>query len=249
MNNTFRSLLLIHIAIFYACAPSLYKPEQVQYSKYDVKPGRPKDSSLVKLIAPYSAEINRTMNDVIGTLTVTLEKKPDENSLGFLMTDAMLSQSQEKFSKKVDLAFTNYGGIRTNSMQPGKITNGSIYELMPFDNLVVLLTMNGEQLQLLMNHIASRGGWPVSGASYTIQNKMSSNVLIGGQPVDKSKSYVVALSDYIANGGDDCTMLINMTQEKNGYLLRDAIIDYVKSETAKGKSIGMPTMHRVQIIK
>ena len=240
------SSLLLLALLMAACSPALYQPaSKVTYSKYDVKPGTGV-SSMQTMLAPYAANVNQTMNTVIGSLAQPLEKKMPESSLGFFMTDAYLYQAEKVFGQKVDLAFMNNGGIRINSLPAGKITVGSIYELMPFDNLLVLLELNGSQLQALMDHIATRGGWPVSGGTYKVVNKKAVDIKVNNAALSPSGKYVIAISDYIANGGDDCVMLKNIPQVNKGYLQRDALIDYVKEKCASGQPLPHPVMNRLQ---
>jgi 2',3'-cyclic-nucleotide 2'-phosphodiesterase (5'-nucleotidase family) len=217
----------------------------LEYSKYDINAGVKSDTAVAQMLVPYSSKIASTMFEVIGKLDETLLKRQPDNSLGFFMTDALLSESQRVFNTKVDIALVNYGGIRTNAMQAGNITLGNIYELMPFDNLLVMITLDGKQLLQLLSHISARGSWPISGGSYVIKNKEAISVTIGGQPLNPDNKYTIALSDYVANGGDDCSFLTNIPQVNNGYLLRDAIIGYVKSVSAAGKTIGKPVSNRV----
>jgi len=238
---------IITCLLLVACAPSLFQTGKLEYSKYDIKPGSMADTGVANMLAPYSAKIAATMYEVIGKLDEMLEKKQPENTLGFFMTDAILAESRRVFNTRVDIALVNYGGIRTNAMQAGNITLGNIYELMPFDNLLVLITLDGKQLQQLLTHIAGRGGWPISGGSYIIKNKEAMNVTIGGKPLKAENKYTLEVSDYVANGGDDCSFLTTMPQVNNGYLIRDAIIGYVKSVSAAGKTIGKPLSNRVTI--
>lgn len=240
------SYFLLLALLMAACSPTLYQPaSKVDYSKYDVKPAKG-DGSMQTMLAPYAANVNQTMNTVIGSLAQPLDKKMPESSLGFFMTDAYLFQAEKVFGQKVDLAFMNNGGIRTNGMPAGKITVGSIYELMPFDNLLVLLELNGNQLQALMDHIATRGGWPISGGTYKVENKKAVDVKVNNATIDANGKYVIAISDYIANGGDDCQMLKTIPQKNKGYLQRDALLDYVKEKCAGGQQLPMPVMNRVQ---
>jgi 2',3'-cyclic-nucleotide 2'-phosphodiesterase (5'-nucleotidase family) len=240
------SSFLLLVLLMAACSPALYQPaSKVTYGKYDVKPGTGV-SSMQTMLAPYSANVNTTMNTVIGSLAQPLEKKMPESSLGFFMTDSYKYQAEKVFGQKVDLAFMNNGGIRINNMPAGKITVGSIYELMPFDNLLVLLELNGNQLQALMDHIATRGGWPISGGTYKVVNKKAMDVMVNNSALSPNGKYVIAISDYIANGGDDCVMLKNIPQLNKGYLQRDALIDYVKAKCANGQPLTLPVMNRVQ---
>lgn len=246
MKLLYRYLFILALA-WQSCAPAYYRAGQIAYTRYDIRPDK-KDSSVQQLMAPYAEQINNSMTAVIGEAASTLEKKQPDNTLGYFMTDAFLSESKKVFQQPVDIALMNYGGIRSNTLQKGNIRIGTLYELMPFDNLLVLVTMNGQQLQQLLNHVAGRGGWPISGGSYSIQNKQAVDIRIGDAPLQLDKQYTVALSDYIANGGDDCSMLTSLKQVNKGYLQRDALIDYVKSLTAAGKKVEAPSGKRVSIL-
>ena len=244
-----KNTVVVVLCVLMACGPRLYQPATpVGYTRYDVKPGNT-DSSLLQMLQPYSKAMQASMNVVIGSLDQALEKKMPENSLGFFMTDAFIAQAALVFETRVDVALMNNGGIRTPSLQAGPITVGNIYEAMPFDNLLVLLTLSGQQLQQLINHVAGRGGWPISGGSYGIQNKKALELIVGGTPIDMQKKYTVALSDYVANGGDDCSFLVGLPQQNKGYLQRDALIDFVKRQTTKGLPIGMPSLNRLRFME
>jgi 2',3'-cyclic-nucleotide 2'-phosphodiesterase (5'-nucleotidase family) len=245
-----RKLLLFAGLLFFfiACSPRYYQPQTVQYGSLPV--GKEKltpDSSVVRGLLPYAAEINKTMNNVIGDCAVQLEKNQEHNTLGYFMADAYRQQAAKVFGQQPDIAIMNYGGIRINSLGPGPITIGKVYELMPFDNVLVLLWLSGSQLQNLMDHLASRGGVPLSGGSYTVKNKKAEKLRIGNEPVDPAKKYLLATSDYMANGGDDCAMLISIAQMNKGYLQRDAIIDFVKELNAKGEKVTAAAEYRVTV--
>jgi 2',3'-cyclic-nucleotide 2'-phosphodiesterase (5'-nucleotidase family) len=186
------------------------------------------------------------MNSVIGSVTETLEKSGPDGTLGLFMSDAYYSAALEKYGAPVHLAFMNTGGIRLTSLPAGNITVGKMYELMPFDNLLVLLDMKGSELRTLFNHIAGRGGWPVAGGSYTITaDRKAISIEVAGAPLDDAKNYKVAIGDYTANGGDDCGFLKELPRKDMGYLQRDALIAYVKKQCAGGKAMLPPAQGRV----
>ena len=167
------------------------------------------------------------MNTVLGVSTVSMEKKLPESSLGNFMVDAFLTMARDKYQTQVDLAFVNFGGIRLTQLPAGNITRGKVFELMPFDNLLILQKVKGAVLQQVLDLIAARGGWPVAGMQMQISNGKAVNVLIGGMPLDPEKIYTIANSDVMATGGDNADMLLSIPQITNGYLMRDAIIDYI----------------------
>ncbi len=232
------------ILLLLACGTTQV-PKQVSYLGYPVSPKIKADTALINLLQPYSMEVNRTMNNVIGFTSTTMTKRLPESGLGNFMADCMKEMATQKFGLPVDIAFMNQGGIRA-SINKGNITIGNIYELMPFDNLLVLQELKGSVIEALMNHIAADGGWPVSkGSSFKIRNKQAVDIVINGKPLDRNATYITANSDYIAQGGSDAAMLKPFPFQNKGYLIRDALIEYIKQITASGKPVDAKIENRV----
>lgn len=222
-----------------------YQAQSVQYKDYRISANGRADSALLQLIRPYADSVNKSMNDVIAVSEAELQKQQPEGTLGNVLADAMLAMARQHYKVPVDAGFINYGGIRLPSLPAGNITRGKIFELSPFDNTLVLLTIPGGVLQQLLDHISNKGGWPCAGISWQIKNKKAVNVLIGGVPLNATKTYTISTNDYVANGGDDCSMLRTVPQTNNGYLFRDAVIAYFKQLTAEGKKISAKTENRI----
>lgn len=224
--------------LFFALLPGIacntsYQSQSLAYQSYRVSNNLQKDAEAQQLIQPYSDEVNKTMNNIIGYADHSLEKI----ELGKFMVDAFLEMAIEKYQVKVDAAFMNPGGIRLNQLPAGNITNGKIYELMPFDNILILQKMKGTELQEFLDHTAARGGWPVNGIRMEIKDLKAINVWVGDHKLDMNGSYTIANSDFVANGGDDAAMLSTIPQITNGYLVRDAIFDHVKKLKSQGFNI------------
>lgn len=185
------------------------------------------------------------MNTVIATLAVDIEKKQPEGTLGNLMADAMKVMAEKYYATQIDAAFVNYGGIRIPSVKAGNITKGKVFELMPFDNIIVLQKLSGKVFKQFLDHISSRGGWPVAGLTMEIKNGKAENVMINGKALDLNAVYTVANSDYVTNGGDQCDMLRPIPQINNGSLFRNALIEYFTSFSKAGKQINVTIQNRV----
>ena len=217
----------------------------LSYEDYRIEKRTAVDSLLVKMLQPYATTLNASMNKVIGFSNNNLSSKQPESALGNFMADCMKQMGEKKFGKKVDVGFMNEGGIRSY-IPKGNITTGKIFELMPFDNLVVLQEVKGTVLQQFLDKTASDGGWPVSaGVSLIIKDKKATQVLIDGKPIDPNKTYLIANSDYVANGGSDCDMLKKIPKQDKGYLFRDALIEFVSNFTQQGKPIDYTIENRV----
>lgn len=234
---------------------TIYQSQSLQYQSYRVNDTQLKDSAVILLLQPYSTEVNKTMNDVVGTADISMDKKQPECTLGNFMVDAFFTMAEEKYNTKVDAAFLNFGGIRLTQLPAGNVTTGKIFELMPFDNLLILQKLKGDMLQQLLDLTASRGGWPVAGITMQIKDlpagagKKAVNVMVGGKPLDPDATYTTVNSDFVANGGDNADMLRNVPQITNGYLMRDAIFDYIKKLKSRGNNINAKLENRVTYAK
>jgi len=216
----------------------------INYKDYKIENNRKTDSVFVQFLAPYADSIHHSMQMVIGFSLNGMTKKQPESNLGNFMADCMKQMAERKFNKKIDAAFVNYGGIR-NYIPKGDVTIGAMFELMPFDNLIVLQEISGKILQQFLNKTAEKGGWPLSGITMGIKDKKAVNVLVNNKPLDESATYIIANSDYIANGGDDCMMLKGIKTESLGYIFRDALIEYAMLFTQQSKSIDVKTENRI----
>jgi 2',3'-cyclic-nucleotide 2'-phosphodiesterase (5'-nucleotidase family) len=140
----------------------------------------------------------------------------------------------------------NNGGLRT-SLPEGNITVGKIFELMPFENDMVVLTLSGSKTRGLMNYIAKSNGQPVSGLSMNIINEKPKQVMIGGQEFDSLKTYRIVTTDYLASGGDKMRFFSEpISYQTLNTKLRDAIMNYMRDENKKGNMLNPKTDGRIK---
>jgi 2',3'-cyclic-nucleotide 2'-phosphodiesterase (5'-nucleotidase family) len=222
-----------------------YRAQALQYKTYRISPVQGPDSSAALMLKPYGDRVNETMNSVVGIAAISMDKAQPECTLGNFMVDAFLEMAKRKYNTHVDVAFVNFGGIRLTQLPAGNITTGKIFELMPFDNLLVLQKLKGDVLQQVFDLMAGRGGWPLAGATMQLKGQKAVNITIGGKPLDPAATYTIANSDFIANGGDNADMLRTVPQITNGYLMRDALFDYIKWMKANGKDVSASIEKRV----
>jgi 2',3'-cyclic-nucleotide 2'-phosphodiesterase (5'-nucleotidase family) len=240
--------ILISLPVVQSCTPVRpLLPAEVQYKNYEVS-NRGQDSSFLRMLSPYKDSVTKTMSQVIGFATEMMSKSNPKASLGNFFTDAMKEMGEKHFKRKIDAAIMNPGGIRSY-IPKGDITIGKMYELMPFDNLLVLQEMKGVQLQEFLDHAAGKGGWPVSGITMEVKDRRAVNVLINGKPLDENTVYVIAQSDYVASGGDNSEMIKNIPQINIGYILRDALTEFVQQFTGNGKPVSASPEIRISHAK
>ena len=207
------------------------------------------DSVLETTIRPYRDQLSRQMNEVISVSDMSLEKGQPESLLGDFFSDACLAIVRKTYTpadqKQADFAFFNNGGLRA-SLPKGNITRGTVYELMPFDNELVVLELDGEQVKKLLDFIAAKKGVPVSGVRFTIQDMKASEIMIGGMPFDVTKRYKAVTSDYLANGGDQYFFLAEAKKDMLNLRIRDALIDYLQGQMKEGKNISATLDQRIK---
>ena len=235
------SLLL---GLLSGCHPA-YLSSRAQYGNQRITRELATDSVLFFLLKPYGDSVDKSMGTVLGTVREPLEKAQPEGTLGNFMADAYLVMGAQQFDKPVDAAFVNYGGVRLQQLPAGPLTLGKVFELMPFDNALVIQQLSGMQLQSFLDLVAARGGWPVAGIRFTIKDKRATEVYIKDKPLRPDALYWILNSDFVASGGDNAEMLRSLPQIATGYLARKALIDYAIFLTKKQGFVGAALEKRV----
>tara|TARA_B100001758_G_scaffold105781_1_gene90633 strand:- start:1560 stop:2267 length:708 start_codon:yes stop_codon:yes gene_type:complete len=211
-----RNILYLFILINIGCITS-YNIDY--YESNVISTDAEKDSVIISIIAPYKHNIDAEMNEIISYSKYKLEKGRPESTIGNFVTDLCLTYTN------ADICIMNNGGLRTE-IDKGNIKRGKIYELMPFENELVILELDSMQLIKMLQYVAKRGGEPISGVNIVINDS--------GELIDFSLTNInynkekirILTSDYLANGGDKMSFFNNKEQEKLNLKVRDAIINY-----------------------
>lgn len=248
MSNRFIAILLI-ISLS-SCAKKVWQvtDADTKYYRFDDKLDATADQSVDELIEPYRAELDAEMNEVIGEIAHDMSKRLPESTLGNFVAELLKDQTEMIIGDSLDFAMQNHGGLRINSLAKGPINRGKVFELMPFDNMLVVITADGKVIKKLFDVVAYKGGWPMTDdINLSIKDTIAAEVLIHGKPIDDNKMYKFAINDYIANGGDNCDFLSEGKIETLNITVRDAIIDYL--ERTKGTKHSSKITGRVKKIK
>jgi 2',3'-cyclic-nucleotide 2'-phosphodiesterase (5'-nucleotidase family) len=207
----------------------------------------PDDPPVDKMLAVYSPKV-RELEVVLGKLKGELKKSgTGSGSLGNFVTDGMRAQASLKAGKPVALALMNAGGMRRSAIGEGDLKARDIFELLPFENALVTVDLTGEQLIKLLQmivaaHEAQSGARIVYKTNADKSSEMESAKLrdAGGEKaIDPNATYTIVTIDYLYRvGGSRYGMLQSGKNMKElGITLRDALMNYVKSETAAGRDI------------
>lgn len=248
-----RKALFFFLLFSIGCKTSYYPAEKqtTQYAFSD-SANSAIDSSYYYFLTPYREKMEKEMNQVLGRSETALERGNPESRLGNFVSDACLHQAKMRYKptdgKGIDFAFFNSGGLR-KALPAGAITRGDIFQLMPFENALVILSCTGSDVEKLINFIASKGGGPVGGIRFTIRDGKPEQIFIDGQPFEANKKYKVLTSDYLANGGDNFSFLTDLPREDIALKVRDALIEEVKEKGTANISLKIELDGRVSNVK
>ncbi|MDE6581938.1 MAG: 5'-nucleotidase C-terminal domain-containing protein, partial [Duncaniella sp.] len=161
------------------------------------------DADFAALIAPYRHGVDSLRSLAIGNAPYTMLRKSPE-LLNFF-SDFVRLRAQEYAQKhEIDLAIMNKGGLRAD-LPEGIITRGSVIDIAPFDNRIVVLEISGKDLLDNFKVMAMQEGQGVSSnvrATFDPLTHELIDVSIDGAPVDTERIYTLATIDYLALGGD-----------------------------------------------
>lgn len=191
----------------------------------------PEDEDVIKLIEPYKSDLDTKINEVLCYNPRVLDKRESklESSLGNLLADVCFEAGDSILRSvkgtSLDFAVFNYGGMRA-PIQKGDVTIEDIFQLMPFENRLVIVELNPDQVKALIDYlIRQHQAHPISGIRIALDKGRAPKVWIGKKRWDPSKSYHVLTIDYLQHGGGNMTFL---TQPEYLYVsdvkVRDALI-------------------------
>ncbi|MDP9961923.1 5'-nucleotidase C-terminal domain-containing protein [Chryseobacterium lathyri] len=236
MKNKFL-LLGIALAALTACkTASTLQLAQVQPQKnISINNELKNDEEFVKVIEPYKQKLDKEMNQKISHTSVDLTKQGDNSNLGNLLADYTFegadAWTKKNLNKNVDAALINIGGIRT-TIGKGDILLKSVFEVMPFENEVIIVKMKGSDLQGLFDYYAkTQVNNPVSHLYIETNNGQLTQSKINGKPVNPDQDYYIATSDYLALGGDNMKFFSKGESISTGIRLRDLFIEYFRKSS------------------
>ena len=192
----------------------------------------PDEGKMDMTIAPYKKSLENQMNTKISFATTDLTKEGDNSTLGNLLADYTLEGAREWAKKnninETDAAVINIGGIRTN-VGKGDLLLKHLFEVMPFENELVIVKMKGTHLQELFTYyLDTQKNNPVSGFIIETENNSLTKALINLKEANPNSYYFIATSDFLALGGDNMKFFGKGEMISTGIKLRDLYIQKFK---------------------
>jgi len=241
--------LLLAATLTVGCQRGAYQPtaQLAPVTAQPVSKTQPEDPKAVATIEPYRQRVTQQMTEVLGVAPVAITKNGGESPLANFVADIQRERASQALGQPIDVGVMTNGGLRA-SLPAGPLTMGSVFELMPFENELVVLDASGAVMQDLLNY-AARIKMALSNVTYAVgPDGKPANVLIGGKPFDAGRTYTIAISDYLAGGGDQMVFFKAIKPRSTGVLLRTAIVDHVRSLTKAGKPVEAKVEGRVKVM-
>ncbi len=167
------------------------------------------DTEIASLLDSFRPGLESVMGEHIAVVMDTIKFRQPEGALGNMVADALRFRASRELGMFIHLGVIGESSFQTHFL-PGPLTKGDLYEFMPYENHLVVLELPGTSVQKLLHQIAEVGGAPVSGSRFSIdQENRARGMIVNSEVIDLSKSYYVATSSWIANGGDRFSALWN----------------------------------------
>ncbi|MFH0728647.1 MAG: 5'-nucleotidase C-terminal domain-containing protein [Pseudomonadota bacterium] len=193
------------------------------------------DKTVSGLVEMYETRLDDSFKAVIGRAKIFLDAEREriryeETNLGNWVTDVMRGHTG------ADMAFLNSGSLRA-SIADGPVTIADVYRAMPYANALMTVELSGKDILAILNRsvMGSRededGGFlQVSGIRFGVRNHRVEAVQVGenGGGLDPEKRYSVAITDFMAAGGDGYTSFKGKPVVDTGLPLRELLIDTVR---------------------
>ncbi|PLS02501.1 bifunctional metallophosphatase/5'-nucleotidase [Neobacillus cucumis] len=194
------------------------------------------DKVTVTLIKKYKEKLGVKFNQIVGFLSEEVSRKQDVN--GESPFAKMIAESERKVMG-TEIAFVHQGEMR-GGLKRGNITLEDLYTRMPFGHSVSKLILTGDQIKLVLEQ-----QWRIDQMNDMLQTvgltyRWDPNAPIGsrivmlkdskGQSLQPDREYVVAVSNYLASGGDNFTAFEQGRMVENGPQVVTALLHYIQQK-------------------
>lgn len=204
-----------------------------------------------QLLAPFRQEVAEMKSEILATAERPLAVKRSEPSdVGALVTDELVAATRRHDDlPDADFALQNSGGLRT-PLPKGAISYGALYEVLPFDNLLVTMKVTGAQIDAMLTGVVKTGRiFQASGLTIELtcakgKPESARALTLEGKPLDPKKSYTVVWNDFLANGGDGTKEALEGVEQTfhPKYVMRDVVAEGLRTRKTPLNSVKEPAL-------
>ncbi len=231
----FAKAVLLTTILLVSCTDKTYQLNKVHSATVAVDSSITEIQEIEDFIEPFKNSVDAEMNKQLSYNPVAMHKNDYKfnTPIGNMMAEIVRKKGNPIFESRtgnqIDAVLLNHGGIRA-SLNQGAVTMRTAYEIMPFENSIVVAQLNGSQMDSLVNYLVKRKtAHPISGLTIHLnKNGSLEKVLINGEKINKNQVYHVATNDYLYNGGDNMSFFKDTPVTTLDYKIRNAMIDYFK---------------------
>lgn len=198
------------------------------------------------LIIEKYAPLVEPLQEIVAYSDAEYGKNRPESGLSNFAADVVREIAQQKLGKKVDVGLMNFGGIRT-SIPKGAVRVYDIFSIFPFDNNLVVFDIKGSDLKkFITKAVNSNRVEAMSNVRLEIDGRTPVSIKVGGKDIRDNRIYRFATINFLMDGGDGVVLSdVAMNLISYDVWIRDAIIDYLRDMTAKGKVLSLKEDGRV----
>jgi len=227
-------VLLFSILILNGCKKQEVYLNKIEGKQINITDSLVIDQSIEDFVKPYREHVNANLDSVLGYAVDTYSKSDGDynTAIGNMMADAVYEEANPVFKSRtgedIDFVLLNHGGIRS-IISKGNISKRTAYEVMPFDNSIVVVTLKGTQVKELVEYLVKgKRAHPISKLGIVLDvDGTIKTATLNDVPLDFSKTYNVATNDYLYNGGDRMDFFkTNDSLYVLDYKVRNVLIDY-----------------------
>ena len=238
-----------HVAAQQGATQMQPQPAPASVNQQAIDSGIAEDAGVAGALAVFRTRVAE-LNKPIARLDSAIEKRGiGGGALGNFVADAMRAEASRRTRRRVPFAVVNTGGIRKNSIAAGALTEADIYEMLPFENALVVVELAGEQLLRLLDEVTkardAQGGTIVTfTADADDRNPRFVSAVLeptGGRrnrPIKPTATYTIVTLDYLIERGGNYAVLKDAKRKQPlNVVLRDAVIEHLRGETARGRGV------------
>jgi 2',3'-cyclic-nucleotide 2'-phosphodiesterase (5'-nucleotidase family) len=181
----------------------------------------------------------------IARITIPLTKAQPESTLGNLVADAALTAARQE-DPKVSAAIIPFYTLGQSYIAPGTLTRKNCYDILPYENRLLIVELTGAQIRILCDSIARQKGWPISGLTFVIDSGSSKQHQINGAAIHDQLLYKIVVTEYVVSDRIAAAFRLNTGRHYLARSLRSALIAYLQERQQPDHVLQVLLENRIQ---